>query len=107
LWPVYHTRNGRGVAEAELSRSVLNAVAPLAADADGPPATIVLVDDPNVRPSLADAFGTLIEEAVSLIIGSRVHVSIEPPPPGSNPGQTTRREGPARVLRLHNGRLEP
>jgi hypothetical protein len=106
LWPVYHSRNARWVAEAELSRNVLNKMGSIAADAQGRATSIVLVDDRSVRPSLADAFGTLIQDAVSLVVGNSVHVTIDPPPAGGDVAAADAAP-PDQILRLRNRRVEP
>jgi hypothetical protein len=106
LWPVYHSRNMRWVAEAELSRNVLTKLKTLTADMSGATTSILLVDDRSLRPSLADAFGTLVQEGVSLAIGDRVRVTIDPPPPGAG-SERNAAAPPDRILRLRNGSVEP
>lgn len=106
LWPVYHSRNGRWIGEAELSRNVLTKISSVAAEARGAPTSIVLVDDRSRRPSLADAFGTLVQPAVSLVVGDGVRVTIDPPPPGA-PTANADAAPPERILRLRNDSVEP
>ena len=82
LWPVYHARNQRQAREAELSTRVLAALQQ-AGGSKAASMTIVLDDDRSRRPSLDDAFGGALQEAVDLTIGPRFRVWMSPPPAGS------------------------
>jgi hypothetical protein len=107
LWPIYHARNDRLVSEADLSRAVLQQLADLTKGDSRTPVRIVLQDDRSARPSLNDAFGTLVQEAVDLIVSPQVRVWIEPPPIGAELAGIGQPPPPDVVLRLRNGVLEP
>ena len=107
LWPVYHARNRRSVSEAELSRTVLGQLADVARSMPQKPLQIIVRDDRQARPTLDDAFGTLMQEAIDLTVGSRVRVWIEPPPTGAElAGLPPLPSTPDFVFRLAHGRLE-
>jgi hypothetical protein len=103
LWPIYHLRNQRLANEARLSAAVLRDIAPLGA-VKPPLAGVVVVDDPRVRPSLYQAFGPHLPDAVALTIGRSIPVSLDNTP---EPGLALPiPDGPAtRRFRLENGRL--
>jgi hypothetical protein len=82
LLPVYRSRNSRLVSEAELSRATLTAIE-RAAPASRGPTLVVIKDDRGGRPSLDDAFGTTLQDAVDLMINSRVRAWMIPPPTGA------------------------
>jgi hypothetical protein len=107
LWPVYHARNRRSVSEAELSRSVLTQLAAIARSTPQTPLRIIVRDDRRARPSLDDAFGTLMQEAVDLIVGPQVRVWILPPPAGAPLAGVGPPPPPDVVLRLRDGAVEP
>ena len=103
LWPVYHARNQRLANEARLSAAVMRTLAPLG-DAAPPIGGLVFVDDQRARPSLYQAFGPHLPDAVALAIGRPIPVSLDNTPDAglSHPtpdGPTTRR------FRLENSRL--
>jgi hypothetical protein len=78
-WPVYHARNRPSVQEAELSSRALAMLAQIARS--HPAGTVVLVkDDRSERPSLEDAFGTLLQQAVDLSVSPAMTVWMVPPP---------------------------
>jgi hypothetical protein len=103
LWPIYHLRNQRLANEARLSAEVLRMIAPLR-EASPAISGLVLVDDPRVRPSLYQAFGPHLPDAVALTLGRSIPVSLDntPEPSLAQPiadGPGTRR------FRLENGTL--
>jgi hypothetical protein len=83
LFPVYRGRNSRLVSEAELSRATLTAIG-RAAPASRGPTLLVIKDDRATRPSLNDAFGTMLQDAVDLVISPRVRAWMIPPPTGAD-----------------------
>jgi hypothetical protein len=83
LLPVYRGRNSRLVSEAELSRATLTAIA-RAAPASRGRTLLVIKDDRAARPSLNDAFGTTLQDAVDLVINPRVRAWMVPPPTGAD-----------------------
>jgi hypothetical protein len=83
LFPVYRARNSRLVSEAELSRATLTAIE-RAAPASRGPIVLVIKDDRAARPSLDDAFGTTLQDAVDLAINPRVRAWMIPPPTGAD-----------------------
>jgi hypothetical protein len=103
LWPIYSLRNQRLANEARLSTTVVRTIVPLRGAVpaiDG----LVFVDDQRVRPSLYQAFGPHLPDAVALTIGRPIPVSLDntPEPALAQPlpaGPTTRR------FLLENGRL--
>ena len=82
LFPVYRTRNTRLVSEAELSRATLAAIEGAALASRGP-LQLVIKDDRAAQPSLDDAFGTTLQDAVDLVIDARVRTWMIPPPTGA------------------------
>jgi hypothetical protein len=66
LWPVYHARNARIRAEAELARATLATINETLAEKSD--ARIVIVSPADARPSIADAFGTGFEDAIDLFV---------------------------------------
>jgi hypothetical protein len=83
LLPVYRGRNRRLVSEAELSRATLTAIE-RAAPASRGRTLLVIKDDRAARPSLNDAFGTTLQDAVDLVINPRVRAWMIPPPTGAD-----------------------
>jgi hypothetical protein len=83
LLPVYRGRNSRLVSEAELSRTTLTAIE-RAAPASRGRTLLVIKDDRAARPSLNDAFGTMLQDAVDLVISPRVRAWMVPPPTGAD-----------------------
>jgi hypothetical protein len=83
LLPVYRGRNRRFVSEAELSRATLTAIE-RAAPASRGRTLLVIKDDRAARPSLNDAFGTTLQDAVDLVIDRRVRAWMVPPPTGAD-----------------------
>jgi hypothetical protein len=83
LLPVYRGRNSRLVSEAELSRATLTAIE-RAAPASRGRTLLVIKDDRAARPSLNDAFGTTLQDAVDLVINPRVRAWMVPPPTGAD-----------------------
>lgn len=79
LWPVYSLRHSRVVEEAELSQATLTALTELRREHRGT-LSVQLRDDRPARPTFDAAFGTLAQEAVHLVVGDDVVVSIDPPP---------------------------
>jgi hypothetical protein len=79
LWPIYHARNQPWVQEAELSARTLSTLQQVA-DTWGAGVTVVLEDDRLHKPSLDDAFGTAIQDAVDLVVMPHVTAWIEPSP---------------------------
>jgi hypothetical protein len=83
LLPVYRGRNSRLVSEAELSRATLTVIE-RAAPASRGRTLLVIKDDRAARPSLNDAFGTMLQDAVDLVISPRVRAWMIPPPTGAD-----------------------
>jgi hypothetical protein len=83
LFPVYRARNSRLVSEAELSRATLTAIERAAPVSRGR-TVLVIKDDRAARPSLDDAFGTTLQDAVDLVINPRVRAWMIPPPTGAD-----------------------
>jgi hypothetical protein len=106
LWPIYNARNQRSILEAELSRSVLTQLKDFAAQRPRKDLRIVIRDDRERRPSLQDAFGTVMQEAVDLTIGSHMRVWIVPPPSGAELAGISRPRAADMVLRLRGTALE-
>ena len=106
LWPVYHARNRRSVSEAELSASVLTQLTAFASLMSHDPLRIVVRDDRSARPSLDDAFGTLIQEAVDLTIDRRVRVWLDPPPTEAALAGISPPASVDAILALRNGLLK-
>ncbi len=102
LWPVYHVRNSRLVSEAELSRATLAEIGRVAAGSTRP-LQVVLRDDRSARPSLNDSFGTMVQEAVDLVIGPDVHAWIDPPPTGAELAGLSSPPAADVTLRLNDG----
>ncbi len=104
LWPVYHARNGRLRSEAVLSTTALEDLA-RAVEAGGDTVrSVVLLDAPQVRPSLRDSFGTLVQEATDLVLARPIQVRLEPLAEREEPTDAMVR-GADLVLRLTDGRL--
>jgi hypothetical protein len=109
LVPLLHSRNQRSRRAADLSAAVLTQMNGLRSEAP-PGSTLVLEDDPGQRPSLREAFGTLLEPALALQWGSGA--SVEYLPSGDDwtearlrlPGAPTPGE---RRFRLQQGQLVP
>jgi hypothetical protein len=105
LVPIHRSRAVRWVRPAELTRQAL---ADLAAAPAAPGTVAVLHDVAGGRASLANAFGTLIADAVSLYAGDEAaRVWIEPPPPDWE-GAGLRPPQPGEAVRhlfLRDGRL--
>jgi hypothetical protein len=83
LFPVYRARNSRLVSEAELSRATLTAIEripPVSRDLT----VLVIRDDRAARPSLDDAFGTMLQDAVDLVINRNIRAWMIPPPTGAD-----------------------
>jgi hypothetical protein len=102
LWPVYHVRNSRLVSEADLSSATLAEIGRVAGGSPRP-LQVILRDDRSARPSLNDAFGTMVQEAVDLVIGPDVHVWIDPPPTGAELAGLSTPPEPDVALRLRDG----
>jgi hypothetical protein len=76
---VYHTRNGPSVREAELSSQTIQMLRAIAADR-GEGTIVLLRDDRAARPSLDNAFGTVLQDAANVTVAPPIKVWIEPPP---------------------------
>jgi hypothetical protein len=105
LFPVYRTRNSRLVSEAELSRATLAAIA-RAAPASRGQVRLVIMDDRSARPSLDDAFGTTLQDAVDLVIDPRVRAWMVPPPTGAELAGIGTPPAADVVLQLKSGVVE-
>jgi hypothetical protein len=79
LWPVYHSRNRNSVREAELSAQTIGALQRVAKE-HGEGSVVLLRDDRSQKPSLDNAFGTLIQDAADLMVTPPIKVWIDPPP---------------------------
>jgi len=102
LWPVYHARNRRMAAEAELSAQTLSVIQGQT-DVHAGNLVILLKDDRTGKPSLDDSFGALLQSAVNLVVSPRVVAAIDPPPTDDPTRRLTSR--PDVTLVLKNGRL--
>lgn len=102
LLPLYWARNLPSVQEARLSTRTLTALRAVAAD-HRPGTTVRLNDDRSARPSLDDAFGTLLQEAVNLTVTPGLTVWIDPPPKDVDPGSVDRSRQPDVTLTLAGG----
>jgi hypothetical protein len=78
LWPIYKSRNVRYVGEARLSAAVLRHVRDI--DASHARGLVILKDVRNGRPTAEQAFGTLANEASTLVTDGRIGLWIDPPP---------------------------
>ena len=99
LLPVYRSRNHGLVEPADLATQAL---ATIQAAARSQPATgdIVLIDDPQARITLDDAFGALFPDAVRLFVGPGVRGTI------TNDAETAVARGDSTlVLTLRGGRV--
>ena len=103
LWPIYHLRNQRLANEARLSAATLRTIAPLR-DASPPIAGLVVVDDQRVRPSLYQAFGPHLPDAVALTLGRSIPVSLDNTPDAALARAIVSGPG-TRRFRLENGAL--
>jgi hypothetical protein len=103
LWPIYHLRNQRLANEARLSHATLRTIAPLR-DASPPIAGLVFVDDQRVRPSLYQAFGPHLPDAVALTLGRSIPVSLDNTPDAALARPIAGGDG-RRRFRLESGAL--
>jgi hypothetical protein len=83
LWPIYAARNRNAVAEADLSAATIAALREVA-NRNGEDTVVRLLDDRSERPSLDNAFGTLVQDAADLMVQPHVIVWIDPPPADAN-----------------------
>jgi hypothetical protein len=104
--PLLRSRNVRLVREARLSAQALAAIAEVR-DEIAAGRVLVLHDTPEVRPSLADCFGTLLEAALRLTLNlPHPRAWIEPPPPNwRDAGLVQPLQEPAVHLWLREGRV--
>ena len=79
LWPLYYTRNRPSVREAELSARTIQTLQDVARERGGG-VVVLLNDDRSVRPTLDNAFGTVLPVAVDLMVSPRLTAWIDPPP---------------------------
>jgi hypothetical protein len=82
LWPLYHARNQRLASEARLSAEVM-AILSRHAFAARPLTGVVLIDDPQARPSLYHALGPHFPDAAALAFGRPIPVSLDNTPEAS------------------------
>jgi hypothetical protein len=78
LVPLLRSRNVRWVRGARLSSATMDQIR-TALESLPENGGLVLKDDPEARPRLAHAFGTLLDSAVALERGERPHVRYVPP----------------------------
>lgn len=106
LWPAYHARTQRWVRPADLSAQVLVDLEPWIRRTR-PDQAIILRDNRTDRINLANAFGTLLPEAVLLRFGRPVRAWIEPAVPEADVAGMTPPSAAsvAVVLQLRYGRL--
>jgi hypothetical protein len=76
LMPVYFVRNRRYVREADLSSRTLKTLQRVAEE-NGPETVVVLHDDRTHKPSLAEAFGGLIQDAADLVVAPHVRIWLD------------------------------
>jgi hypothetical protein len=79
LAPILAARNQNGVRGADVSSATIAALRRVAAER-GDGASVLLRDDRSARPSLDDAFGTLVQDAADLMVSRPVTVWIDPAP---------------------------
>jgi hypothetical protein len=109
LVPLHRSRSLRSRQTALLSTKTLADLAPFAV-ALRPGQELVLRDDPDLRPNLRDAFGSLLREAIVLKAGIATEVELLPGAEKWTEARLRRAgdgpAGPAIRLRLSQGRLE-
>jgi hypothetical protein len=66
---------------------------------------LVVVDDPQARPTIASAFGAELPRAVELVTGRRLHVELLSAPASGSALESAHTTGTL-VLRLRNGVVE-
>jgi hypothetical protein len=110
LVPLHRSRNERSLAAAELSAGATAEIKD-AWPAMQPGTTLVLEDDPARRPSLNEAFGSLLSDAIALTTGAATEVEYQPSAERWTQARV-RLAGDAEAqrflgLRLSGGHLEP
>jgi hypothetical protein len=80
LLPVYHSRNARMKAEAELSAHVTSAVRDAVSQQPGI-SRIVIYDDPGAEPAVASSFNWALPEAMEVAVGRPTAVELRSGPP--------------------------
>jgi hypothetical protein len=106
LSPIYYSRARRLRLEAELSTATLAALQRVASEV-GHGASVRLFDNRAERPSLANPFGALIQQAADLMVHPPISVWIEPPPDDAVVAGLKR---PSKIdvdLSLQNGQIVP
>jgi hypothetical protein len=106
LWPILATRNKHAVREAELSSQTIAALRRSASEL-GVGSVVLLRDDRSRKPSLDNAFGTLIQDAADLMVRPPITVWIDPPPNDAALAGLTRPSHFDVVLTLRNGTIVP
>jgi hypothetical protein len=80
LWPVYRARNAESVREADLTTGVLQMIRAAAGHTRDGRAAILVHDRRTHAPTLDNAFGTLAQPAVNLMVSPSVRVWLAPRP---------------------------
>lgn len=103
LAPVLRARTDRWTELTRVSRVTLEAVTPSIGDAPA----VVLVDDPDRRDNLHNAFGSLLPDAIELFTGRRPEVWVVPVPPDATPDMIRPVPGGLQTgWRYRDGRVE-